>query len=260
MTTWRDLERAAAAKAASKRTAATLLQDTIYENHRFFRNVAKKFAGLFPDDPELKAVSASVDKVIRERVSADNADHQLTSTFRVAARLLDRIDRHESKFASEKSREFWQESRDIVANYHEDLLDQVRTLNQSVVRASQNGLVEAAETLSSFEKELTPLIEVVEAAYSELEDCDRVFEAARKKKPKSKSKKKTKTKKKLSPIENDPWMGRRKTFDSAYRKIEHAGAQLARILEKVDTASLVYSDVRYARDMIDKVIAAMGRC
>lgn len=261
MTTWEDLERAAVMQGKRVRTATRMLQDVVYEHHRLVRNVSKKFAGLFPSDAELKAVDKALVALTKQKIATETSDAQLTQTYRVATRLLDRISRHEEMFSSPKATEFWESSFDIVASYRDRLEDLVFLRNQDHVRTAQNQVAEVVERLveSAFEKELEPISDVLSLAYNELEACDRTIEAAKTKK-KKKKKKKVKEKKTLAPIENDPWMGKKKTFDSAYKKIEHASTQLSRILDKVDTASLVYGDVRYARDMVEKILAAMRRC
>lgn len=81
----------------------------------------------------------------------------------------------------------------------------------------------------------------------------------KKKTPKRKTKR-TKKRKKNPAISDDPWSGKKQTFDSAYKKVDHARSQLTKLMAKLAEASLVRGDVRYALSMLEKVLEAMRRC
>ena len=82
----------------------------------------------------------------------------------------------------------------------------------------------------------------------------------KKKTPKKKVKRTKKKRKKKPAIGDDPWCGKKQTFDSAFKKVDKARAQLAKLMAKLAEISLVRGDVRYALSMLEKVLEAMQRC
>lgn len=73
-------------------------------------------------------------------------------------------------------------------------------------------------------------------------------------------KRKKNTKKKRPAIGDDPWCGKKQTFDSAFKKVDRAKTQLANLMGRLAETSLVRGDVRYALSMLEKVLEAMQRC
>lgn len=104
--------------------------------------------------------------------------------------------------------------------------------------------------------------ELAEALEESMDKAGSRIAKGKKKKKKKSPKKKTKKKKKKKapPISDDPWAGKKQTFDSAYKKIDHARTQLARLIGKLSETSLVRGDVRYALSMVEKILEAMRRC
>ncbi|MDP2727567.1 MAG: hypothetical protein Q8P59_08480, partial [Dehalococcoidia bacterium] len=70
------------------------------------------------------------------------------------------------------------------------------------------------------------------------------------KKTPQKRQKTQKKKKKRPALGDDPWCGKKPTFDSAFKKVNHARSQLSRLMAKLAETSLVRGDVRYALSML----------
>lgn len=138
---------------------------------------------------------------------------------------------------------------------------ELETVDSSITRTALSDLSD--DLAEKQTEELSEELDKVdpEELSKALEEVLEKSAARRKKSPGKKTvKRKKNTKKKRPAIGDDPWCGKKQTFDSAFKKVDRAKTQLATLMGRLAETSLVRGDVRYALSMLEKVLEAMQRC